>query len=344
LVNYSQFNNPITTSTTGTISSQYTVYAGLGNTIAITTAGTGSGTFDYCKFTSGSASCITIGAGTAVTATNCELSSSNTNVITGAGTISYQNLSYLSSSSNINTTTQTVLSSGPSKTIGSANTGVTNTLLVSNSSNTASSRANISASVGGTSSEDGSFSSVITGGQTWSWGGDNSDSDAFVISANASLGTTNVMRVATTGEINYPLQSAFLGISTGTTDCTGDGTNVSPIVLATEVFDQNSDFASSVYTAPITGRVLLSMNVTYVQALAATQIYAGISTSNRTYQLEVDTAATALTGNANYFVPLSVLADMDAGDTANIYGGVSGLTKTVDIVSPYTFFSGYIAC
>lgn len=57
-----------------------------------------------CKIASGTSSAISIGATFVVT--NCDIQSTNTNAITGAGTITYQGLTFSGTSSTINTTTQ----------------------------------------------------------------------------------------------------------------------------------------------------------------------------------------------------------------------------------------------
>lgn len=76
---------------------------------------------------------------------------------------------------------------------------------VSNLSNTASSDARFNASVAGTSGGDPYTSYVIIGGTTWSIGGDNSDSDALVISKALGLGSSNVLRIdASTSELSLP--------------------------------------------------------------------------------------------------------------------------------------------
>ncbi len=49
---------------------------------------------------------------------------------------------------------------------------------------------------GGTSAGDSWIQMLVTGSNSWSMGLDNSDSDAFVISASSALGTTNRMRIA----------------------------------------------------------------------------------------------------------------------------------------------------
>lgn len=75
------------------------------NSTTITTSGTCLANLRYCIMNSGSASCINIGSGTTSTITGTSFNSTNTNVITGAGTLNYSNLAFLGSSSTINTTT-----------------------------------------------------------------------------------------------------------------------------------------------------------------------------------------------------------------------------------------------
>ena len=95
------------TSSTGTIEFFGCILMSSGsNTTILTTAGTGTGGLDFCALGSGSASAISIGSGTTVTVNNCRITSSNTNAITGAGTLLYSNILY-GNSNVINTTTQT---------------------------------------------------------------------------------------------------------------------------------------------------------------------------------------------------------------------------------------------
>lgn len=78
-----------------------------GNNTCITSSGTSTVSIHLsCSFSGGTASAISIGSGTTCTIfESIEVSSSNTNAITGAGTISYGLITYLNSSSN-NVTTQ----------------------------------------------------------------------------------------------------------------------------------------------------------------------------------------------------------------------------------------------
>lgn len=72
----------------------------------LTTAGIGVSEIFSTYINSGTASAISIGSGTAVTMANCAVNSSNTNAITGAGTLNYGNVVFVGASSNVNVTTQ----------------------------------------------------------------------------------------------------------------------------------------------------------------------------------------------------------------------------------------------
>lgn len=219
-------------------------------------------------------------------------------------------------------------------------------LTASNSSNTASSTATNYLTVAGTSAGDARVQYAVSGTTTWTEGLDNSASDAFVISASSALGTTNVMSVATTGEINYPLQPAFLAyLSSTASDVTGDTTQYT-IIPDTEVFDQNADYNNStgVFTAPVTGRYRFSASIFLLQVGAGHTLGVGfLSASNRgEYLFDISPAAIRSSSN---IVCLNggTLIDMDAADTASISIQVGGSTKTVDVFgdpSLATSFSG----
>lgn len=59
-----------------------------------------------CAINAGSSSCVSIGTGVTVSVSNCTINSSNTNSITGLGTLKYNGLNFVGSSSLINTTNQ----------------------------------------------------------------------------------------------------------------------------------------------------------------------------------------------------------------------------------------------
>lgn len=307
------FGNAVTTSGNSTFSADSTVFVG-----TQTIGGSGSNLVFNCHIDGGSSSAVSVSTGATLNLTNSTIISSNTNAITGVGTLNYGGLVFEGSSSGVNTTTQAVLNEGPSKTIGNSNSGNTNTLTVTNSSNTATSSANILSTVGGGTAADPTFQAVVSGVTTWTWGADNSDSDSWVLAASTALGTTNVMRVATTGEITYPLQSSFLAyLNTGVSNVTGDGT-VYTLIYDTEVFDRNSDFnlGTSTFTAPVTGLYFLGYETLVGGGTSITVAQGKIATTARTYQRG---GTVLLGGTITSFTTMDcVLADMTAGDTATI--------------------------
>jgi hypothetical protein len=79
------------------------------NIPAITTAGSGTSIIVNCDFSTGSGSSISVGVGSTVHFANSSIKTSNTNAITGAGTIFFGDVAYRGSSSLINTTSQQCL-------------------------------------------------------------------------------------------------------------------------------------------------------------------------------------------------------------------------------------------
>jgi len=70
-----------------------------------------------------------------------------------------------------------------------------------NTTDAAGADARVTVDVGGASAGDAFYRATVTGVTTWSWGVDNSDSDAFVISKNGTLGTNNFFTIDTSGEV-----------------------------------------------------------------------------------------------------------------------------------------------
>jgi hypothetical protein len=220
--------------------------------------------------------------------------------------------------------------------------------IVSNTSNTASARAFYQAQVAGSTASDAFIETNISGGQAWTFGLDNSDSDAFAISSNATLGTTNVMRVATTGEINYPLQSAFFAYLAGTaSNVTGDGTTYT-IAFDSELYDQNSDFntGTSTFTAPVTGKYLMTGFLYFTDfSVAMTQAYLNLVTTGGTYQLLTVNPFT-MAGNGILNLTWCITVPMTATNTATVNITVVSGTKIVDIVggATATSWQGTLLC
>lgn len=105
---YSGLNFSITTSNTGGVGAYYCNFRnGTANATILTLAGTGTNILDNCIIESGTASAVSVGAGVVCDFFKNTISSSNTNAVTGAGTINYSDVTFSGSSSLMNTTTQT---------------------------------------------------------------------------------------------------------------------------------------------------------------------------------------------------------------------------------------------
>jgi len=103
---YSSFAVPITTSGTATFVARWCDFSQPTNTTSLTHGGSGTPSVaTECRFQSGSASAISIGA--TLIMSLCSVNSTNTNAITGAGTLVNAGVTFPDTSSLINTTTQT---------------------------------------------------------------------------------------------------------------------------------------------------------------------------------------------------------------------------------------------
>ena len=141
-----------------------------------------------------------------------------------------------------------------------------------------------------------------------------------------------------------PAQPAFLvGASSTQSNKTVDTDHT--VLFGAEIFDVNSDFASNTFTAPVTGKYQLNANVR-IDNLDAGALYyhLKIKTSNREYWSIFDPDFGQ--NNQYWHLSLSILADMDANDTAIVEFYQSGASAQTDIDgdTKYTNFSGYLAC
>lgn len=91
-----QFNLPLTISSSASVLLEYC------NLNTLTSSSTSNATLYYCF-----GGDIVVGSGTTITLAQCVLSSSTTNVISGAGTVIYSDLSFVGSGFGISATTQT---------------------------------------------------------------------------------------------------------------------------------------------------------------------------------------------------------------------------------------------
>lgn len=105
LIEFSSLNTPITTSGTGVLVSRGNVYTPGGNVTCLIAGSTGATLSTNDIYFSGSASAISISMGATLELSQSCVSSSNTNAITGAGTLNAGIITFLSTGSTINTST-----------------------------------------------------------------------------------------------------------------------------------------------------------------------------------------------------------------------------------------------
>lgn len=161
------------------------------------------------------------------------------------------------------------------------------------------------------------------------------------------IGTTNsgdMLQIDTNGHVTMPSQSAFAAKITSQQSNIALSSQVT-VLFATELYDQNSDFNTSTYTftAPVTGKyqlnvLMLVVNIDTVPGYYQTQL----TTSNRTYYNTHDPRG--YSQDLSYHnLNTSVLADMDAGDTAIVKIYQAGGTQQTDLDAE-SYFTGYLVC
>jgi len=142
------------------------------------------------------------------------------------------------------------------------------------------------------------------------------------------------------GFVTMPNQPAFLvHPSSDQTNIAGSSGGVT-VVFGTERFDQNADFASNTFTAPVAGKYQLNASI-YLNNVdsAGDFVYMAINTSNQAHYFIIDPDF----GQDSVYWSLqgSVLTDMDANDTANIQ--IVQHTSTVQMdINQNSRFSGYL--
>jgi hypothetical protein len=152
---------------------------------------------------------------------------------------------------------------------------------------------------------------------------------------------TERMRINSSGHVTMPSQPAFL-VRPSSTQANIPIAATTTILLGTEVFDQGSNFASNTFTAPVTGRYQFDAAVYCLTVDSATEyVQLALRTSNRLYYYIFST--NTLSQDAFYMsFPLSVLADMDAGDTATLELQLPNSGTAQMDVNAVSSFSGYL--
>jgi len=161
------------------------------------------------------------------------------------------------------------------------------------------------------------------------------------VTPDAGTNFVTNLRVYQEGWVTQPRQPSFsVTHNASQDDVTGDGTEVA-IIWNVETKDLNNNFSGNTFTAPVEGFYQFSLLVAY-SGIDVTHeaMQVRINTSNQVFIAQLPTVNSAAL--ATPIVPFSVLAWMDANDTATASGKVATGNKVVDISASNCFFSGFL--
>jgi|TARA_R100000479_G_scaffold90238_1_gene44296 hypothetical protein len=175
----------------------------------------------------------------------------------------------------------------------------------------------------------------------WSRGADASTVGSFKFIGLESDGgnQSTQLEIDSNGNITSPANPAFNVQNSADHNNIAVGSAYIDKTFDTEIFDQGSNFASNVFTAPVTGKYLLISKLAFQQADASDALlYNKIVTSNRDYQT---IGGGGLDADSTMHLDVTVVADMDANDTAKVQYRQIGGSAQADVVTS-SFFAGYL--
>lgn len=141
--------------------------------------------------------------------------------------------------------------------------------------------------------------------------------------------------------MTLPNQPAFMATASAQLNATGNN-NLYTVVFANERFDRGANFnGTSTFTAPVTGLYALqaSVQVSDITAATADSVVMTINTSNNNYTSTHTNTNTIGTVVAR---TMSIIADMDAGDTAYVQINVIGMAGNTADIDTASYFSGML--
>jgi len=173
--------------------------------------------------------------------------------------------------------------------------------------------------------------------------GDNNIGQIFYEHSNDKMyfytNAASAMTIDSAGIVTKPLQSSFMTSQTSALSVANGATMFSS--GTTERWDINSDLSGSTFTAPVTGKYMLVYNMLYESVSTDAVFEDVIVTSNRSYAMWRNSRGYS-SGTGYVYNALSVIADMDASDTAYCQHG-GGATAAVHASNAnYPWFQGYL--
>lgn len=177
------------------------------------------------------------------------------------------------------------------------------------------------------------------------------NSDGVIYYDGTKLSTTAGLALSSGGITTNTKQPAFFAQLTSIqSSVTGDGTEYQ-VPFDAIIFDQDSNFASNQFTAPVTGIYLFQVQIA-VQNVNATHT-TGLAFINTTAFGDINifdmSPIKICDSNNNFIIQGSYLTKMTAADVAKVNLQVYFTNKTINVFGSATsgtgtFFSGYLVC
>jgi len=174
--------------------------------------------------------------------------------------------------------------------------------------------------------------SVATGGavKAVTLGSTNTTSSTVVKSGTGNIAMNSGLTVDSTGRTTNTAQPMFLvGENASPANITGDNTQYT-MLWDTEIYDIGGNFAANTFTAPITGKYLLSTNISTLYNAGYSYAIVFILTSSAQYTFTWGPVAPP-GATRNFTQNVSTIASMTAGDTAIVKIVWGNAAKTVVI-------------
>lgn len=201
-----------------------------------------------------------------------------------------------------------------------------------------------------------SFAENVSGNSAGVWLGSMTNENTAVIGTRTATGNLGFqtyngsawgerMRIDNIGRVTKPAQPAFYATPSSAQSNIAANDSAITVAMGTEIYDVGGNFASSAFTAPVTGKYQLNLSLYLTDVdTAASYVLVGIVTSNRNY---INIVAPKYESDPAYLVlNISTLADMDANDTAHVFYQQSGGASQTDVQNDTrgSYFQGFLAC
>ena len=158
---------------------------------------------------------------------------------------------------------------------------------------------------------------------------------------NAAIG----LKIDSAGAVTKPLQPCFHAYPSSNQDNFAVASDVT-VVFGSERFDLGGDFASNTFTAPATGKYILQCNLRVGNLDKDSNEYMVLKlvTSNVTYStMDYFPMNAGFSSDLEHLhMGFTVVADMDASDTAYVQIRQQGGSAQADVRTDYSYFSGVL--